>query len=209
MILGGLVHLAIVKVAGNSEVVNIGVEDSGHLEFLDGAHTALGVEHKDRDVLLAPETVNGGRASVTAGRSHNGEMVSVTTRLALVPPDQEVLEQVAQKLQCHVLEGESGAVEELEKMDVTLELDERCYVGGAESSIAATDDVFEVVGRDFGGGDVKREDVVSQVGEGKVLPLLPPFGSRNRFGNVETAVGSEALENNLLEGEAAIFSSGA
>ena len=113
-------HLAVVKVASHGEVVDVGVQHRGHLELLDRAYAALGMEHKNRDILLPPEAVNSGRAGVATCRAHDGEVVPVAASLALVPAHQEVLEQVTEELQCHVLEGKSRPVEELQQVYVPL-----------------------------------------------------------------------------------------
>jgi hypothetical protein len=86
-------------------------------------------------------------------------------------------------------------------VDVPLQLDERGDVGGPESGVAAADDVLEVLGRDLGGRDVERQDVEGKINEREVLPGLPLLGGGNLMGNVQTAVGGEALEDDLLEGE--------
>jgi hypothetical protein len=57
--------------------VDILVEDSGHLRLLDGADTALRVQDKDGDILLAPQAVDGRRASITTGGTDNGKVMSV------------------------------------------------------------------------------------------------------------------------------------
>lgn len=115
-------HLAVVKVASDSQVMNIGVQHRGHLLLLDGAHAPLGVEHENRDVLLPPETVNGSRASITARGTHHGQVVSVTAGLSLVSAHQEILEEVSEELEGHILESKGWAVEKLEKMNITLEV---------------------------------------------------------------------------------------
>lgn len=57
-------HLAIVKVTGNGEVVNILIQDRCHLRLLDGADTALGMQDEHGYILLAPETVYSRRPSL-------------------------------------------------------------------------------------------------------------------------------------------------
>ena len=100
--------------------MDIGVENSGHLELLDGADLALGVKHEDGDILLAAQTVDGGRTSVTARRTNNGQVVPVPSLLALVLAHEEVLKEVAEELEGDILEGEGRAVEKLEKVYAAL-----------------------------------------------------------------------------------------
>lgn len=70
-------YLAVVKCASDSQVVDILVQDGGHLGLLDGAHATLGVEDEDGDILLASQTVDGGRTGVTARGTDNSQMMSV------------------------------------------------------------------------------------------------------------------------------------
>lgn len=142
-------YLAVVEVAGDGEVVNVGIEHSGHLKLLDGAYTALGVKHENGDILLAAQTVDGGGASVTARRANNSQVVPVPSLLALVLAHEEVLKEVAEELKGDILEGKGRAVEELEKMYAVLEVDKGSNLGSAEGSVGAVDDVFKVFGGDL------------------------------------------------------------
>lgn len=65
--------------------MHVGVQHGGHLELLDGADAALGVQHEDRDILLPAQAVDGGRARVAARRADHGEVIPVPPGLALVP----------------------------------------------------------------------------------------------------------------------------
>lgn len=70
-------YLTIVKSTGDGEVVNVLVKHSSHLSLLNGTHTPLRVHDEDRDISLSSKTVNGSRASVTTGRTDNGQVVSI------------------------------------------------------------------------------------------------------------------------------------
>lgn len=49
----GETYLTIVKGALNGKVVDVGIQDSGHLGLLDWADTPLGVKDENGDILLA------------------------------------------------------------------------------------------------------------------------------------------------------------
>lgn len=94
-------------------------------------------------------------------------------------------------------------MEQLEQMDVLLlvERDSRCDVLCAECGIAAADDVLQVGGGNFRGGDVAGEDLVCKILEGQVLPLGRPILGKGRdfLGDEETAIGGKTLEYDFLE----------
>jgi hypothetical protein len=71
----------------------------------------------------------------------------------LIPPNQEVLEQISEELQRDIFERKSRSVEELEEVQVLLAVEgtDGCDIGRAEAGVAALDDVFEVVSRNLGG----------------------------------------------------------
>ena len=86
-------------------------------------------------------------------------------------------------------------------MDVVLEMYQGRDVVGAEGGVTAADDVLEVLGGDLGGRDVKRQNVEGEVNEREVLPGLPFRRGGDVLGDVQAAVGGEALQDDLLEGE--------
>lgn len=92
-------------------------------------------------------------------------------------------------------------MKQLEQIQVVLQVLQRRDGLVAEGRIAPVDDVLEVFGGYFGGGDVQRQDVVGEVGEGQVLPALPIGGEGDLFGDIQAAVGSEALEDDIFKGE--------
>ena len=173
-------YLAIVESAFNGDVVYIGIQNCCHLSLLDWADFALGVHDEDADILLATETVNGRRASVTAGRANNSQVFPLLARLilALVSTDEEVLEEVAQELQGNILESKGRAVEKLQKMEVLLLVEggDRDDVVGAESGVALLDDLLQVGLGDLVARDVEREDLKGEILEGKVAPFGLPVG---------------------------------
>lgn len=73
-------------------------------------------------------------------------MLPVTTLLALVFPDEEVFEQISQKLQSDILECKSRSVEQLQQVQVLglVQSHDGGNVRGAESSVTAVDDILEI-----------------------------------------------------------------
>jgi hypothetical protein len=52
-------YLAVIKGTVHSQVVHIGVHDSSHLRFLDGADLAVRVHDEDGHILLSAQTIDG------------------------------------------------------------------------------------------------------------------------------------------------------
>lgn len=104
-------------------------------------------------------------------------------------------------------------MEQLEKMDVAFGIESHIgsYVIRAEGGITLVYDLSEILGRDLVGGNVEGEDVEGQLLERGVFPLcLPVCGQRgNLFGDEETSVLSQSLEDDVLKGEAIRASSSA
>jgi len=192
--------------------VNVGVKHRGHLSLLDGADLALGVHNEHTDVLLASKTIDSSRAGVTTGRADNSQVFPLLARLilALVPANEEVLEQVAQELQSNILESESRAVEQFQQMEV-LFLVEGCdgnNVVGTECSIALSDDLLQIGFGDLIARDVEGEDLEGKILEGEVPPFGLPVGWErgNFFRDEEATVGGEAFQDDIFEGELVNFS---
>lgn len=97
---------------------------------------------------------------------------------------EEVFEEIADKLQGHVFEGECRPVKELEQVQLPggIEGHERGDVGGAERGVAAGDDVPQVGSGDLVGGNVEREDVEGEIFKREVGPVGQ--GRRGEDGDV-------------------------
>ena len=78
-------------------------------------------------------------------------------------------------------------------MDVVLEVYQGGDVVGAEGGVTAADNVLEVLGGDLRGRDVKRQNVEGEVNKREVLPGLPLICGGDVFGDIQAAIGGEAL----------------
>jgi len=70
-------YLAVVKRAGDGDVVDVGVENGRHLRLLNRTYPAFGVQNKHRNVLLAPKTVDGSAARVAARGADDSQVMPV------------------------------------------------------------------------------------------------------------------------------------
>ena len=98
--------------------MDVGVEDGGHLGFLDGRDPALREHYEYRYVFFPAEAVDGGAPRVPGCGAADCQVVPVCARLAFVPPDEEVFEKVAEELESDVFKSLGRAVEELEEVKV-------------------------------------------------------------------------------------------
>ena len=118
---------------------------------------------------FSPHAVDGGTAGVARGGADDIQ--------AFVPLRQNIFEEVAEKLQRHVLEGQRHAMEQFEDIDAVL-LDHRCDLGMAEGGIGTVDQVLE-----RGGGDVVHkgcDDLEGQILIGKCPPAFKLAGGNAR-----------------------------
>lgn len=104
-------------------------------------------------------------------------------------------------------------MEQFQKMDVAFGVEShiRSYVIHAESGITLIYDLAKIVGGYLFGRNVEGEDVEGQFLERSIFPFrLPVWGQRgNLFGNEETSVLGQSLEDDILEGETIRSSPGA
>ena len=85
------------------------------------------MQHEDVDAVPPGDRVDRGAAGVARRRADDGQ------RLAAA--GQELLEEQAEQLERHVLEGERGPVEQLEQEMAMVELDQRRHRGLGEAAI--------------------------------------------------------------------------
>jgi hypothetical protein len=158
------------------------------------------MEDEDVDAALAAHPVDRRAAGVAGG---GAEDVHVAAALA-----EQVLEEVAEQLQGHVLEGQGRAVEELEDVDVPL-LDHRGDLRVGEAGIGAVDQRLEV-GRgdvvDEAGQDLEGQFRVGQAAQrGKVAGGQPG----DPFREEQAAVFGQPHHHRLFERDAADLAAGA
>lgn len=91
-------YLAVIECAIHGQVMHVGIHDGRHLCFLYRADLAMREHDEDGDILLAAQTIDGCRASITTCRTDNSQMFPIASSLVLISADEEVLEEVAQEL---------------------------------------------------------------------------------------------------------------
>ena len=182
--------LAVVERALDRDRVHVGGVDRRHLAPLDVAHAALGVEHDDLGAATRRETRDGRRAGVTGGRHEHGD--------ALVALAQDVLEEPADELQGEILEGQRGAVEELQQPLVGVELDERADGRVAEARVGLGAQPLQQRGLEL----VARERPDHARGDARIARSRARARERGpALGHVQAAVAREAGEQRVAEAE--------
>lgn len=143
---------------------------------LEGGHAAGGGEHDDGEAASAAQRVLGGGAGVAGGGADDGEPVAAAGEL--------VLEELAEELHRHVLEGGRGAVRQVGEVQVSalqgIDGDD-LGVGEGGGAIGTGGDRAQVVG-----GDIVNEERDDAGGHGRVAVLaqddaqLIQIGARQR-----------------------------
>mmetsp|Transcript_6754 Transcript_6754/g.28334 ORF Transcript_6754/g.28334 Transcript_6754/m.28334 type:complete len:477 (-) Transcript_6754:1036-2466(-) len=188
--------LAIVKHALDGEVVDVGVLQAEHLRLLEGTHAAVGAEHEDLDTLLAAHGVLGRAAGVARRGAQDVQRLTTAAEF--------VLEQRAQQLHRHVLEGQGRAIGQALQRDVLAQPGQRrdCLAAEDVGRVDPARDRTQVFSRNV--IDVERQDLEGEVGVGQAAPAgqrgLADLGVG--LGQVQPAVGRQAFEQDV--GEAAL-----
>lgn len=156
-------YLTVIERALHSQTMHVRVRHCGHLRLLYRTDFAVRKRDEDRDVLLASEPVDSGRASVAARSSNDCQMLPLFSCLALIPPQEEVFEQIPKELQRNIFESKRRTMEEFEEVDMALRVERNsgCDRGCAEGRVATPNDAPQVLRRDFGGRDVEGKDLKS------------------------------------------------
>lgn len=192
--------LGVVEHAAHGDVEDVFVLQRVHLGPLEGTHPALGGEHEDLHVVLAAHGVLGRRTRVAGGSAEDVDVLA-----ALV---QHVLEQVAEELHGHILEGQCRPVREFQQVEIGLERCERGDVLGITSrpavavGMGGVGPVRQVL--QVAGGNVTHELLYDAQGE-RVVREFAPFGQLGLrdFGvilwQVEATVGGQSSEQDVAE----------
>lgn len=88
-----------------TNTVNILIRNSGHLPLLDFCNLPFRIKDEAIDIFLAPQPMDGGASCVSRRRTKNGD------RALNCAFGKEILEKVAQELQCNVFESKSWPME--------------------------------------------------------------------------------------------------
>ena len=190
--------LAVVEVAAEAEHREVVARLGDHLQLLQGGHAGVGVVDADARVGAIGEAVERRHAGVAAGRDQDEE-VQVGRALGV-----RLLERLAEverhALQGHVLEGQRGAVPELEHVTPRGHLAHRGDLGHVEvRAVGPRRDLARP-----GGGDVEAEGLVHRRRPRVVRHVrerhdLLDGEPRQPLGDEEAASGRDALEDGLGE----------
>lgn len=193
--------LAIVEIALDRHVMDIRVQHRRHLAALHRRRAPVRVQHDDVDMLRARNRRDPGRARIARRRSDDGD--------AFAALGQHIVEQLADELERVILERERGAVEQLQRPQIGVELLQRRdgLMGEVRVGLARQP-------RQVGIGD-RPADIRLQHREGGLVIALAaqgaPFGGRElrpSLGHVQTAVARQPCEQHVVEGESGRFAAG-
>ena len=192
--------LRVVEQAGNGDVEDVGILQRIHLGALEGAHLAIRREHEDLDIMFAAHGVFGRRTGVAGGGAED-----VDRLVALV---EHVLEQVAEQLHGHVLEGQRRAVRQFLRVEAVFEPGQRRDLRGIATiarvainlgGVCLGNQRLEISDRNV--GNELGEDLVGEVGIRQLTPGIE-FGAadlRIAFRQVKAAIGRQTAEEDVAE----------
>ena len=191
--------LAVVEVAAEAEHGEVVARLRDHLQLLQRRDAGVGVVDADAGVGAIGEAVERRHAGVAAGR-HQDEEVEVGGALGV-----RLLERLAEvqrhALQRHVLEGQRGAVPELEHVTPRSHLAHRGDLGVVEvGAVGPRRDLARLRG-----GDVEAEGLVDRRRPRVVRQRPPARRSRSTLnrgqplGHEQAAARGDALEDRLGE----------
>lgn len=129
------------------------------------------IENVDIDIFLAPQPIDSSASCISRGSAHDRELVSCLTLFKVgVFAFEAVLKNVAQELQCNILECKSGSMPKLEHVLVVIDLLQRCRLLMSEGGIRPVDDIGKILGRDRAGRNKEGDDAERKLRKREVLP---------------------------------------
>ncbi|MNL03982.1 hypothetical protein D3C87_1245360 [compost metagenome] len=196
--------LGVVEHAFDGQVEDVRVLQAEHLRGLERAHLAVRAQHEHADAILAAHRVLGRAAGVAGGCPEDVQLQAGAAQC--------VLEQVAEQLHRHVLEGQRRAVRQAQQLQRRAALlAQRTQRGNVRRVVARTCVAVHLGGVGLArqraqvvGGDVvaeAREDLERQVGVGQLAPGFQFVGRNLRvlLRQVEPAVRRQAAQQDLGE----------
>ena len=189
--------LAIIKHTFDGNVENIGVHQAEHLRLLKRTHASERTGHEDPHTLLAAHGVLGGAAGIATGGTQDVQFLATS--------GQFVLEQIAEQLHGHVLEGQGGAVGQALQPEPLFEVAQRNNFSSAKYGccIGLLAQRTQVCSRNV--VDVQRQNLEGQLcitlavvdtapaGQGGIVDL------RIRLRQVQTPVGCQTFKKDFTK----------
>ena len=178
--------LGIVEVAPDGADGNVLAFLGHHLCPLNLGYAAVGIEHADTDAGHIPEAFQSGLAGVAGGGGENQDVLFLTL---------DGLgggEQLGQHGKRHVLKGGGGPPEQLQHGETAH------WHGGSQvfrlefSGVGPAHQLRHI-------GDIRQQSGENLGGhlDGAALQAFLPIKGRQTFGHIQTAVGSQSLQDGL------------
>ena len=186
--------LAVVEGAFDGDVVDVSGWNGGHLAALDVGNPSLRVENEDLDGGAVAAGLDGGRAGIARRGADDGHPFALGL--------QHVVEDRAEELHGQVLEGQRRPVEQLQQPFALANFLQRGDFRGVEICIRAVDDPGQGAVVE-GAADKGPDHAERQFGIGQAFERGDVGGRKSRpfLGHVKAAVGRQARQQHVGEGE--------
>ena len=196
--------LCIVKVALDGQHVDVVTLLGSHLQTLNLAGAAVGIENADLGAGYVGEAFQRGLSGIAGGGHQNGNGLAVSVLF------HGAGHQVGQHLQGEVFEGAGGAVIQLQRPHVALDGGQGSDLAGREiAAVSLADGGFQLFCAIIG-----QESLQYGQSSLPIVQFLHPvdllLGKLRQFaGEIETAVGCQTVQDCLRSGNACGFVTGA
>jgi hypothetical protein len=152
-------------------------DEYGHVFLSPQAIDSSTVTRRTSYIFLTIRCKKCAPSSVAAGSAHHSQRVwSFPGRFARISPGEEKLKEIAQELQRHVLERESGAMEELQDELVIVQFRQGRDVGMPESGVGSAHECAQLFARELVRSDVEGEYGHGKIDKGVGIPVVLPVG---------------------------------